>query len=124
MASVLVVDDDEQIRKLLRTLLEPEGIEVIEAEHGKDAIAQYRENRIDLVLLDIIMPEMEGIETIIKLRKINPEIDFIGISGGGKLAGEYYLKMMKAFRPRYLFKKPIDTDELLQAVKSVLSQSK
>lgn len=122
MACVLVVDDDEQIRKLLRSLIEPENIEVLEAENGKKAIALYKEQRIDLVLLDIIMPEMEGIETIIKMKTINPQVPFIGISGGGKMAGEYYLKMMKTFRPRFLFKKPIDTDELLQAVHEILAE--
>lgn len=57
-----------------------------------------------------------------KMKKIDPQVPFIGISGGGKPAGEYYLKMLKSFRPRFLFKKPIDTDEILRAVKKILEE--
>jgi len=74
MARILVVDDDDQIRTLLRVTLEREGHEVFEAPDGNVALSLYHQNPADLVITDIIMPEKEGIEMIMELRRSDPEV--------------------------------------------------
>ena len=68
-ASVLVVDDDERIRRLLRMYLERENFEIDEADNGKDALDLALQNDYDVIILDLMMPEMDGIEVCEKLRK-------------------------------------------------------
>jgi len=82
-ACILVIEDDVQVRALLKKLLESEGYTVLEAENGNIGIRLYHENSVDVVITDLIMPEKEGIETIRELRKIAPQIKIIAISGGG-----------------------------------------
>jgi len=68
--SVLVVDDDPDVRALLRRSLEREGYAVVEAEHGRAALARLGEATPDLVLLDLMMPEMDGFEFLVELRRL------------------------------------------------------
>ena len=121
MTEILIVDDDDQIRYMLRLLFEAEGFAVREAENGKLALERYRQRAADVVILDILMPDMEGIETIRELKNINAGVNVIALSGGGRLSGEYYLKMIKGFSPRYTFTKPVDPEVLLEAVRNIMS---
>lgn len=82
-ARILVIEDDDSIRDYLCRILEKAGHQVIGAENGKQGIVLYREHNSDLVITDIIMPEMEGIETILNIRSDCPEAKIIAISGGG-----------------------------------------
>ena len=66
------------------------------------------------------MPDMEGIETIRKLKGLDPQVQVIALSGGGKFSGEYYLQMIKSFAPRYSFTKPVEPETLIKAVKDIL----
>lgn len=68
---ILIVDDDNEIRKITGIYLENEGYEVLKAENGEQALKFIAENEIDLVLLDIMMPGMDGIETCMKIRENN-----------------------------------------------------
>jgi len=120
MAEILIVDDDSEIRQVLRKLFEMKGFTVREAENGKVCLECYRKQPADVVILDILMPEMEGIETIRKLRQIDADVNVIAFSGGGRLAGEYYLKMVKGFAPRYVFTKLVDPAVILDAVKEIV----
>ena len=120
MASILIVDDDHQIRKLLVRLLEKEGNHVTVASNGDEAIKQYDKAHIDLVITDIVMPEKEGIETIMELKRLDPEIKIIAISGGGKVSPENYLGMAKSMGAIYTIEKPIDKNVLLDRVNAAL----
>ena len=120
MAEILIVDDDAEIRKVLREIFEMKGHTVREAENGKLCLECYRKEPADVVILDILMPEMEGIETIRRLRQIDTGVNVIALSGGGRMSGEYYLKMVKGFAPRYVFTKPVDPLIILDAVKEIL----
>jgi CheY-like chemotaxis protein len=82
-ATILVVDDEEHVRSLTEQVLKELGYEVILAKNGKEAIKIYQEkkNEIDLVLLDMIMPEMAGRETNLRLRNINPDVKVLLASG-------------------------------------------
>jgi CheY-like chemotaxis protein len=120
LARILIIDDDECVRDVLRQMLEREGYEVDEACNGDDGVRIFSEQRQDLVITDILMPGMGGVQTIMELRLLSPDLKIIAISGGDQVAPEYYLKMIKNFDTLYEMKKPIMREPLLQAVKSIL----
>jgi DNA-binding NtrC family response regulator len=120
LARILIIDDDEYVRDVLRQMLERGGYEVDEACSGDDGVRIFSEQRQDLVITDILMPGMGGVQTIMELRLLSPEVKIIAISGGDQIAPEYYLKMIKNFDTLYEMKKPIMREPLLQAVKSIL----
>jgi DNA-binding NtrC family response regulator len=120
LARILIIDDDEYVRDVLRQMLEREGYEVDEACNGDDGVKIFSEQRQDLVITDILMPGMGGVQTIMELRLLSPDVKIIAISGGDQIAPEYYLKMIKNFDTLYEMKKPIMREPLLQAVRSIL----
>jgi DNA-binding NtrC family response regulator len=120
LARILIIDDDEYVRDVLRQMLEREGYEVDQACNGDDGVRIFSEHWQDLVITDILMPGMGGVQTIMELRLLSPDVKIIAISGGDQIAPEYYLKMIKNFDTLYETKKPILREPLLQAVKSIL----
>jgi len=118
--SILVIDDDENIRLLLRAILEPEGYQVVEAPDGDKGVKAYQKNPTDLVITDLIMPGKEGIETIRDLRREFPNVKIIAVSGGGRIGPDSYLKMAKGVGALCTLSKPIDRSGLLNAVKEVM----
>jgi DNA-binding response OmpR family regulator len=120
-ARILIIDDEDQIRTMLRQLLEHEGYEVMEAPDGREGIKTYRSKPADLIITDIVMPEKEGIETIMELKQDYPDVKIIAMSGGGRIEPETYLKMAKNFGALLTFTKPIQTRQLLNAVKGLLN---
>ncbi len=123
MKRILVVDDEYQVRKMLRQTLERSGFEVVEASDGKEALKHYHADTIDLVITDIIMPDKEGIETIIDLRKINPNVKIFAISGGGKVSPGDYLILAGRSGAMRTFTKPLDREEILVAIKEALGNN-
>ena len=81
MAKILVVDDDTDVRTMLKTMLERDSHDVITAENGTQALQGVQKQLPDAIILDIIMPEKEGFETIVELRRDYPSIKIIAISG-------------------------------------------
>jgi CheY-like chemotaxis protein len=120
MASILIIDDEEQMRTALRRLLEGAGYEVISASDGKEGLALYRENTTDLIITDLIMPEKEGIETIIELKQISPDVKIIAISGGGHNNPEDYLPLAKQLGAQRTIAKPFGGEEFLEAVRELI----
>ena len=120
MAHILIIDDEPQIRLVMRKMLESEGYTVTDAADGKEGLESYQENPPDLVITDLIMPGKEGIETIRELKEKNPEVKIIAMSGGGKNNPEDYLRLAKVLGAIYTFDKPVRKDELLKAVKDLL----
>jgi DNA-binding response OmpR family regulator len=120
-ANILIIEDDEHLRKILRIMLEKEGVNVSEAGDGKEGLIRFNEDTFDLVITDIIMPEKEGIETIFELKKINPDIKIIAISGGGKISAEEYLGMASNFGVNKVLSKPFKRDEFIASVSEVIS---
>jgi CheY-like chemotaxis protein len=120
MARILIIDDEPQIRSMLRLMLERVGYEVAEAPDGIEGIRRYRENPVDLIITDLIMPNKDGIGMIIDLKKEFPKVKIIAMSGGGVNRPEGYLDGAKKLGAARTLTKPIDRDEMLKAVKETL----
>jgi CheY-like chemotaxis protein len=86
MALVLVIDDTPQVRRLLRLTLEVAGHRVREAAGGKEALRLFGREPADLVFCDLFMPEMDGLETMRELRRLNPAVPVVALSGGSDIA--------------------------------------
>jgi DNA-binding NtrC family response regulator len=80
-ATVLIVDDDEYFRALARTILEPGGFEVIEADGVSTGLAAIRANAVDAVILDMVMPDRDGMEALRELKKLYPATKILTVSG-------------------------------------------
>jgi DNA-binding response OmpR family regulator len=116
---VLIIDDDEGIRHILRRALETAGYGVRETSDGAAGLKRFREAKADLVITDIIMPEREGVETIVALRKESPDTAIIAVSGGGRGGADYLDVAVKLGAVR-VFAKPFTLAEVLGAVREVL----
>ena len=120
MERILIIDDESQIRSMLRLMLERVGYEVMEAADGVEGIRQYRDNPADLIITDLIMPNKDGIGMIIELKKEFPQVKIIAMSGGGVNRPEGYLDGAKKLGATRTLTKPIDREEMIDAVKETL----
>ncbi len=124
MLRILVIDDDVQVRKMLRLTLAADGFDVIEAQDGKVAMRLFRQDPADLVITDLIMPEKEGIETIIELKRDFPDIKIIAISGGGRIDPKDYLYLAEKLGAQVTLEKPFTRKEVLEAVHELIPDKK
>lgn len=120
MARVLVIEDERNLREIVCAILQNAGHEVMEASDGSEITDLLQDTSLDLVLTDILMPEQEGIQTICQLRRDNPELKIIGMSGGGMEGPEHYLDMAKEFGADQTLQKPFNKEKLLKTVNAVL----
>ncbi len=120
MAHILIIDDEQPIRLMLRKMLESEGYVITEASNGAEGIKRYHENPADLIITDLIMPEKEGTETIIELKKENPAVKIIAMSGGGKNKPDGYLHTAKLLGAKQTLEKPLRKNELLEAIRQLI----
>lgn len=122
MARILIIDDEELVRFTLRKMFQHTGHEVTEAENGRQGLDLHQAKPFDLVVTDIIMPEQEGVETILELRRDYPQLPIIAISGGGRTGTTDYLRMCAQLGACHTLPKPFSQDELLSAVKHCLNR--
>jgi CheY-like chemotaxis protein len=123
MTSILVIDDEADIRVLCSRILTQAGYHVIEAEDGNVGMKLYRESRPDLIITDIIMPEKEGIETIMELRREFPAVKIIAISGGGQATtGATCLHLAKRLGAVKALAKPFSRQQLLDIVREAFEE--
>lgn len=120
MARILVVDDDDQFRRMLQRTLERAGYEVEPAADGREAVRLFEAHPPDLVLTDLVMPEQEGLETIMTLRRKYKTPRIIAMSGGGRNQPEEYLEAARVLGVAATLEKPFATRDLLALVRSVL----
>jgi DNA-binding response OmpR family regulator len=122
MARILLIDDDEQVLDMLYESLTREGYDVLRASNGEQGLRLYRQEPVDLIITDIIMPEKEGLETIIELRRDFPDVKIIAMSGGGRIGTKDYLHLAKIFGVQRTFTKPVAREQLLDAIKALLKE--
>jgi len=117
MPSVLVIDDEDQVRQLIRETLELAGYEVEDARDGKEGLERYRAKSVDLVIMDILMPDQDGLESILALRREFPASRVIAMTGGSDMIGVLnFLDVAKMLGARRTLQKPFDMKTLLDAV--------
>ena len=119
MATILVIDDLAPVRTLLRTVLERAGHEVTEAPNGRLGLAAYREKPADLVITDLLMPEMNGLDMILELTRAFLNVKVIAISGAPDTDTAF--DAVKLLGVRHTLSKPISMDALLKAVQYELA---
>ena len=118
--SILLIDDNDQIRVLLRRVLEEAGYFVMDAANGRAGIHQFRETPVDLVITDLLMPDNDGLEVTMTLRRESPHVKIIALTGGvGNLNLLEVAKLLGAHRT---MKKPFEMTDLLEAVQQVLQE--
>ncbi len=122
MARILVVDDEPEVLLLLTDILESVGHEVVQATNGAEGLREFQKGDVDLIVTDIIMPDKEGLESIMDYKQLNPEVKIIAISGGARIGPHTYLKMAEKFGAKKVFSKPFRNKELLDAVEELLSE--
>lgn len=123
MARLLVTDDDPQLGTLLSRLLSSAGHQVAIAENGKAALAYINSHEVDLLLLDVLMPEQDGFETVMALSHSPARPRIIMMSGGSdRLGRSYLLSVVKLMSVDGLLDKPFTKEHLLEVVDSVLAK--
>ena len=123
MSSLLIIDDDASLRDGLRRTLRQAGYEVREASDGLQGLRTVEQSPVDLILLDIFMPGKEGLETIRELRRANPHVRIIAMSGGGSKGSFDVLKMATMLGAGRTLAKPFSREQLLEAVRGELAQT-
>ncbi len=122
MACVLIVEDDPLLRELLCTVLEEAGYETLEAADGETGIELFRVRQPEMVLLDILLPLQDGIETLRALRKEYPRVKIVAMSSGGQgVTKENALAAAAALGAAQTLAKPFSREQLLGIVTAVLA---
>jgi CheY-like chemotaxis protein len=123
MNRILVIDDDEAMRSLLRRTLERAGYQVVEASNGRDALRIVPSGHFNLVVTDLLMPEKDGIEVVLHLRRTDPKLPVIAISGGGRVPAGEYLEMAKTLGASEVLAKPFETSVFLKTIERLLAEA-
>ena len=123
MATILVVDDDRQVCDLLKQVLEDKGYNVHCASNGVEGIKEYRGHPADLIILDILMPEKEGLETILDLRREFPQVKIIAMSGGSERAKLDLLELARRLGAQHTIDKPFQLHAITDLVTQALHEN-
>ncbi len=122
MAHILVIDDDPVLRRVIMLVLEGAGHTVLRCENGRKAIDFLAHSHTDLLITDIIMPEMDGVETVRAARRLQPQLPILAISGGGSFDPGDYLGLAQAFGATAVLPKPFRPAQLVEVVASLLAE--
>ncbi len=120
MATILVIDDEESIRNLLREVLERAGHKVLEARDGREGLSLYQKTPTDLVIMDLLMPDTDGLEATLQLTREYLDAKIIAMTGAQ--GDRNFLDVAKLFGARRTFEKPFDLNKMLQAVQEELAR--
>ena len=119
MPAILIIDDNEEIRTLWTEVLEEKGHEVIQAESGVVGVKIARARKLDVIVTDIMMPDKDGLETIMEIQYHTPTAKIIAVSGGGSMLKESFLPVAGALGAVITLQKPVDINEFCAAVSTV-----
>lgn len=121
MQSILVIDDQAEMRTALQLVLSAAGYQVTLATNGKEALQALLKGKVDLVITDVVMPEKDGIEVAMELRKTHPGLPVVVMTGGGKLKADVYLRMARSLGAKGILQKPFSNEQLLLTVALALT---
>jgi CheY-like chemotaxis protein len=123
MSRILVIDDDRQLRDVMSRALRRAGHTVVEADNGNAGIRSYREHGADLVITDLFMPERDGLETILQLRRESPGVKIVAVSGGDRTGRIDLREGARLFGALRTLEKPFGPNELVNVVTELLDES-
>jgi CheY-like chemotaxis protein len=116
---ILVVDDNEDLRSTIQALLRADGFDVAVAGNGQAALALHQSQPADVVITDLFMPDKDGIETIVELKKLSPQRKIVAISGWTSAQGSDYLQVAREIGATVTLQKPFDPQELSRVVRQL-----
>ena len=116
MKNILLIDDDLEFGAAVCAVLRRAGYEVVHAANGRKGLVLYLKNRFDLVVSDILMPDVDGVEVILAIRKLDARLPIIAMSGGGIVQPETYQKIAYACGGNAFLTKPFDPALLIEQV--------
>ncbi|MDF1573710.1 MAG: response regulator [Bacteroidales bacterium] len=123
MPKILIIDDDHHVLLMIKKMLERAGYTVDLASNGNNGLELFKRIPADLVITDIIMPEKEGLETIREMKRMQPDLKIIAMSGGGKISADNYLGTAKIFGASRILEKPFSQKVMLETVNELLGVS-
>lgn len=121
MATILLVEDDEQMRSMLKIVLERAGYAVQVAKNGKEALGIYSAHPSDLVITDIVMPDTDGLELIMDIQRSRSDVKIIAMTGGRMISVQDYLGMAKSLGAHHILAKPFSNQQMLQSIELALN---
>lgn len=121
MGRILIIDDEAAVRTMLRSALEQQGHEVVEASNSTEGLEKFAFYSPGLVITDILMPEGEGLEGILAMKRLDPDVRVIAISGGSPFHSMDVLHAARGFGARRTFTKPLELVRFLAAVGEEMS---
>lgn len=120
MVKVLIVDDEPLVCEALSEVFQLAGHEVLLASNGVEAIKIVNTVSVDVAIIDIVMPEKDGLQTIEELKEIQPELKIIAISGGSRISNVDFLDIAEQLGSARAFYKPLDNHAIIKAVDDLL----
>lgn len=120
MALILIIDDEADMRAILAEVLSRAGYRTLEVPDGRAGLAALATHPVDLILTDMIMPEMDGIEFLLHLRRLRSGVPIIAISGGGHTRPDSYLHAARVAGASKTLAKPFRVEDLVDAVAECL----
>jgi DNA-binding NtrC family response regulator len=117
---ILIIDDEPTALDLLQRILSAEGYEVVLATNGREGVERFQQYPCDLVVTDMVMPEKDGLQTILDLRLDAPDLPVVAISGGGAISKERYLAVAGYLERVETLAKPFAVQALIDVVKKLL----
>jgi two-component system, chemotaxis family, chemotaxis protein CheY len=121
-ALILIVEDDPVVRRTLELALRSAGFDAIPASNGQEGIALFRLRSPHVVVTDILMPEQDGIETILQIRREAPATKIIAISGGGSVGHSDFLEIATKLGANVVLAKPVAPAALIEAVRKCVDE--
>lgn len=118
---ILVIDDDDLTRSMVCSALKKANYEVFEAANGNDGVQKAQDERPDLVVTDILMPDKEGIETILEIKTIDSSIKIVAMSGGGSSKNMTFLDMAQKVGAEEVISKPFKPSALLDVINTMFA---
>ena len=115
---ILLIDDDVLLRRTVARMLLTDGHEVLTAPDGARGMVSFRHDRPDLVITDMVMPVQQGCETILEIRRDDPAVKILAMSGGGRFSGPELLDTARLLGADDAIEKPFRAEELLRRVRA------
>jgi DNA-binding response OmpR family regulator len=122
MKRILIVDDNADLRSMLRLCLEADGFEVDVAANGQHALDVLSQRPADVVVTDLFMPDQDGIETILEVRKRYPDVRIVAMSGWTSTEGSDYLRVAREIGALETLRKPFDPRQLSRLLRGLPPQ--